>query len=88
MSGALIAPMKHEISKYKLKDFYVACILRAVGIPLLEMEKTSGFANFVFAIDSEHAKTIIDRYWDKDLQVDARTLIEAINELKTRIHAS
>ena len=80
--------MKNANHNYKLKDFYVSTVLRALGIPLTQVDKSQSFCIFTFDITSEKAKKLIDQYWNKELQVDARTLIEAINELKTRIHAS
>jgi hypothetical protein len=76
--------MKNE---YKTKDFYGACILRAQGLELHQIQfHTDNFASFIFNDPDERAAQIIKDYWDKQLIVDARTLIETINELKTRLH--
>jgi len=42
---------------------------------------------FVFEDSDNQAELILSRYWNHELQVDARDLIESINELKTRIHS-
>lgn len=80
--------MKKQKYEYKLKDFYTASVLRSLSIPLVRVDKTYSICTFVLDIASEEARALIDNYWNKNLKVDARTLIEAINELKTRIHAS
>lgn len=80
--------MQNSKQIYKLKDFYTSAILRASGFPLLGVEKAGSISTFLFAISPTVARTVIDQYWNKDLLIDARTLIEAINELKTRIHSA
>jgi len=65
-------PNMEKPKEYKCNDFYQAVILKTAGVPLIRLEKTTErFFNFVF----------------DDPEVDARDLIESINELKTRIHS-
>lgn len=74
-------------NEYKLNDFYQAVILKTTGFNLLRLEKGSGrYVYFVFNDPEQKAEEIIERYWNRDIQVIARDLIENINELKTRIH--
>ncbi|KKQ15397.1 hypothetical protein A2858_02495 [Candidatus Daviesbacteria bacterium RIFCSPHIGHO2_01_FULL_36_37] len=74
--------------EYKCNDFYQAVILKTAGVPLIRLEKTTErFFNFVFDDPEENVKNIISQYWNNKLKVDARDLIESINELKTRIHS-
>lgn len=74
--------------EYKLNDFYHAVILKTVGFQLLRLEKSNGrFLIFVFADPSSEAQATIQKYWDRDLKVEPRELIDTINELKTRIHS-
>jgi hypothetical protein len=80
--------MQNEKYTYKIKDFYTSSVIRALRIPLVRVDRTYSICTFVFDITSEKARSLIDNYWNKNLQVDALTLIEAINELKTRIHVS
>lgn len=77
-----------EQREYKTNDFYHAVILKTVGFPLLRLEKGNGkFLVFVFADSDSQAQVTIQNYWNRQIQVDARDLIETINELKTRIHS-
>jgi len=76
-----------KIKEFKIADFYQAVILKTVGLPLVRLEKSEGsFMTFVFDDPDYRAEEIISRYWNKEVKVDARSLIENINELKTRIH--
>jgi predicted DNA-binding protein with PD1-like motif len=75
--------------EYKLQDFYVACVLKTVGFKLLRLEKSTGrFFLFVFDDSEELAEYFISQYWNRQIEVCARDLIETINELKTRLHSS
>lgn len=77
-----------EKTEYKSNDFYHAVILKTVGYQLLRLQKGSGkFLVFVFSDPKSQAQTTIQNYWDHQIQVDARKIIETINELKTRIHS-
>lgn len=76
--------MKNE---YKTKDFYLSATLLAFGIPLQKLETiSSGIYFFVFGTSVESAEQIICSYWDRSLELPVRNFVEAINELKTRIH--
>lgn len=75
-----------SIDVMKYKDFYLSSILLASGVTLLNLEKTDrGFVFFVFDISSERAESIISSHWARTLTLPTRDLIEAINELKTRL---
>ena len=75
-------------TEYKLNDFYQAVILKVVGFPLLRLERgSSRFFIFVFDDPDNKAQEIIDKYWNREIKVIARDLIECISELKTRIHS-
>lgn len=72
----------------KTKDFYIACLLRALGFPLSSLERPQkNFAIFVFEDKDNKASETISGYWDKKISIDARSFVEAINELKTRIYS-
>lgn len=75
-----------ENLKWRSKDFYLSCIIRASGASLLELE-TAGhdFVVFVFDISPEKAEEIISQHWAKKLMLPTRDLIEAINELRSRL---
>lgn len=74
-------------ANYETKDFYIACLFRSLGIPVLRLRPSeSNFIIFEFSITSQKAEEIIQHYWNRQLQVEPRALIDAINELKTRLH--
>jgi len=77
-----------ESKEFKLSDFYQAVILKTAGFPLVCLEKQDRqHFVFVFEDSDNQSELILSRYWNHELQVDARDLIESINELKTRIHS-
>lgn len=77
--------MKNET--WSTKDFYSAALVRASGIPLVNLVKREGsYVTFVFDASYEICDDIIRRHWDRSLKLETRLLIETINELKTRIH--
>lgn len=74
---------------YCSKDYYLSSVLVAAGCQLSHLAKNdNGVFDFVFNESPEKCNEIINSYWSSNLKVDARTLIGAINELKTRIHSS
>lgn len=72
-------------------DFQTAVVLRLSKFELLEIrlsKKKKGRAEFVF--DGLHKDGITTKetlrfFWEHSLSVDARTMIEAQEELKTRM---
>lgn len=74
--------------KWKSKDFYLSCVIRASGFELTNLERREhDFSVFVFDISPQRAEEIISLHWSKQLKLPTRDLIEAINELKTRINS-
>jgi hypothetical protein len=79
--------MQNGMKEYSSRDFYISASLLAKGITLLRLEReTATNFLFIFDITPEEAKKLIADHWNKNLMVPSRNLIEAINELKTRIH--
>ena len=73
---------------YNTNDFYTASLLRSLGFEVLRIDfYTSKVATFVFSDPESNASEVIHRYWNRKIQIDARTLIDAINEMKTRLYA-
>ena len=72
--------------EYSSRDLYISASLLATGIPLIRLEREANNSLFVFEISPGEAKKIIQNHWNKKLLVASRDLIEAINELKTRLH--
>jgi len=76
------------LNEIKLQDFYQAVILKTVKFPLIRLEKSGDrFVTFVFSDPNYKAEKTLKKYWNKELPVEARDLIETINELKTRIYS-
>lgn len=79
--------MENELS-FKTKDFYHASCLRASGATLLGLQKeTAKFVLFVFALSPFQAEEIIRKHWSRELVLPTRDIIDAIRELKQRIHS-
>jgi hypothetical protein len=77
-----------NLSEIRLNDFYQAVILKTVGFPLIRLEKTGDrFVTFVFNDPQNQAEKTIRNYWNRSLPVEARDLVETINELKTRLYS-
>lgn len=73
---------------FKSNDFYTCAVCVACGAKLLSIEKTShDFVNFVLNITPQEAQKIIKDHWNRELNIPTRDLVEAINELKTRLHS-
>ena len=80
--------MKDNIQQFKIADFYQAVILKTCGLQLVDLERGSGkFVTFVFDDPDFQAEEILGRYWNGEISANAKTLVENINELKTRIYS-
>ena len=74
--------------EFRINDFYQAVILKTVGFPLLRLERGNGkFVTFVFDDPEYKAEEVLEKYWQREIKVIARDLVESINELKTRIYS-
>lgn len=79
--------MQKERQEVKLKDFYQSVLLKTVGFPLLRLERASSdFVTFIFSDPKGKIPETLDRYWKGGILVNAKELIDNINELKTRLH--
>lgn len=77
--------------EYSTQDLYTATALRSIGVPLKEVRRDPYIAKkaiFVFesAQGQEPCDVLVREFWDYRLTVDARTFVDSINELKTRVH--
>lgn len=78
-----------DVHEFRTKDFYLACVFRALGYPLMQLERHGkNYATFIFNDPDDKSSDIISRYWDKQVSIDSRTFVDAINELKTRLYAN
>lgn len=76
-----------NLNTFKCQDFYQSVILKTLGHQLIRLEKVGErLVIFVFKVSIEDAEEVLGKYWNRDLVVNARDLIENINELKSRIH--
>lgn len=75
-----------EIDKFFVKDIYIASLLYSCQLKLIKIEKESNFLWFIFE-NKIKAGELTDRYWRKDIQVDARTFVDSIRILKDMIFA-
>ena len=74
--------------QFVTSDFYISCVLKSVGLQLKNILLNKfGKATFVFENPNQTAESIIKKHWDRKLEITSLELIEAINQLKTRIHS-
>lgn len=77
-----------KINEVKNKDFYTACILRALGFPFERIEKgTDRFSLFVFFDPRGEAEEIIGKYWRRELPIEAKDLVDAIHDMKSILYS-
>ncbi len=73
---------------FKSHDFYLSSCLVAAKLPLKRLEKGEGkLVIFVFDDPKHQAEQLISSHWNRTLCLPTRDLIEAINELKTRLYS-
>ena len=76
-----------DLKLFKCQDFYQSVILKTLGYPLIRLEKAGErFVVFLFEVSEKEADEVLGEYWNRNLMVNARDLVENINELKSRIH--
>lgn len=76
------------MNQFPTQDFYLSCVLKAAGLQLQNLIRNSnGKVTFVSANPNQIAETTIQKHWNKELKVISLDLVEAINQLKTRIHS-
>lgn len=83
--------MEKEIQQvsglYKSQDFYLTAICIGAGLNLVQLERDNGkFITFVLNDPNNEAPEIISKHWNRQFKIPSRDIIEAINELKTRMH--
>ncbi len=76
------------MNQFSTQDFYISCVLKSAGLQLQNLIRNSnGKVTFVFGNPNQIAETTIQKHWNKELNVISLDLVEAINQLKTRIHS-
>lgn len=80
--------MSENINEVKVKDFYQACVIKTLGFPLKRLEGGgSKFRIFVFDDPEFMAEEKLGQYWDGQLLVNPKALIDSIQDLKNRLYA-
>lgn len=80
--------MENQKLEFKNNDFYSSACCLAAGLTLKRLDRGNGaFVTFVFDDPDQLAEEIIQKHWNRKLKMPTRDLVEAINELKTRIHS-
>lgn len=73
---------------FKSKDFYLVAVCLASGCTLKTVSKNiSNISEFELNQDQKTCEAIISRHWTGELIVSSLKLIEAINQLKTRLYS-
>ena len=74
---------------FTTNDFYTAVILRVLGFPLDQLVRNNNKqVTFVFIDPNRMAERKVKAYWDRELPIpDARSFVEVISELKTRMYS-
>lgn len=80
--------LRNNMKPFFTQDFYISCVLKSAGLQLQNLIRNSnGKVTFVFANPNQIAETTIQKHWNKELKITSLDLVEAINQLKTRIHS-
>jgi hypothetical protein len=80
--------MKDE-NTFATKDFFISVVCKASKqLRLLRLDKGKNkFFTFIFDNPNNIAQEIIKKHWDGTLLVTSKNIIDAINELKTRLQS-
>ncbi len=72
---------------FQSRDFYLSACLRAAGATLTHLEPIDSKTYlFHFDISPLQANNLIEQHWNGKLVLPTKAVIDAINELKTRLH--
>lgn len=74
-----------RLNEYRTKDIYLASVLAANQLSI-RLQPESDFYWFVFS-DPEKCKQLVNDFWQNKLNVNAKDLVTAIKDLKTRVFA-
>jgi len=73
--------------KYSTKDFYISAVIRSLGYEMTLDASNPRQVIFNFEDPKGELEETVRKYWSYDLQVEPRSVIESINELKTRMQS-
>ena len=75
--------MNHEESK--VKDIYIAALLKVMGFKLAGMEQQDQVTYFIYE-DKEKVQDFLNReYFTDSVKVNAKELFDTVREMKQRI---
>lgn len=78
--------MENDVTEFRLKDFYQACVIKTLGFQLKRLEGgDQKFKVFVFDDPDFMAEEKLGQFWDGQLKVDPKLLIQNIRDLKNRV---
>lgn len=72
----------------KTNDIGSAAALISSGIPLLNIDKTDPKKVIFIFPNNKTIAELVKEYWDNKLHVDAKTLLDSLKSLKSRIYSS
>ena len=73
---------------YKTKDFYTSCLLLALGFKFERLERGDDrFSYFIFEDPRIEADSTVSRYWNRQQQIEAKDLVDAIHDLKAILYS-
>lgn len=76
-----------DTEKFRSRDFYLSAVCMAAGCKLVGLDRSPvDFVEFILDETPERCHEIIASHWAGELVVGSKKIIEAINELKTRLH--
>ena len=75
-----------ENNIYKVKDLYEASLLYCKKLPLIRLEWVQEKCFFVFK-DKRECESLSSKFWDGNLEVNAREYADSIRKLKDRVFA-
>jgi len=73
------------MNEYRTKDIYLASVLAANQLSA-RLQPERDFYWFVFS-NPEQCEQLVNDFWESKLSVDAKGLVTAIKDLKTRVFA-
>ena len=77
--------MEKCTSTYRTKDLYEAAFLYASHAKLANIDSLSENSRSFWLIFEDHDRCVelLTTYWQKNAQIDARTFVDAIRNIKT-----
>lgn len=79
-----IKPVNPTNNTYRTKDLYEASTLYALNQKFLYLEKSQDYFWFIFE-NKEVCQEVADKYWRREVSVDAKTYSDAVRTLKDRL---